>query len=76
MFTRASIVVGELVVVAVGVMVLVAVGVIPISEKRCLPLTEMECLGVRFGLVEGDILKTYPCSWLYLRKLLWLDPGG
>ena len=57
-------------------MVMVAVGVISISGKQCLSVMEVECLGVDFGLVGGDILKTYPCSWLYLRKLLWLDPGG
>ena len=76
MLTKAAILVGELVVVVVGVMVVAAVRVISISEKRCLSLTEVECLAVRFGLVGGDILKKYPCSWLYLRKLLRLDPGG
>ena len=68
MLMRAGILVGELEVVAVGV--------ISISEKRFLSATQVECLGVVFGLVGGDILKTYPCSGLYLRKLLRLNPGG
>ena len=70
MLMRAGILVGELVVVAVGVIIVVVVGVISISENQCLSLTEVECSGVGFGLVEGDILKTYPCSWLFLNKLL------
>ena len=28
-----------------------------------------------FSLIGDDILKTYPCFWLYLRKLFRLDPG-
>ena len=73
MLMRAGILVGELVVVVVGVMVVVVVGVISISEKRCLSVTEVECLGISFGMMGCDILKTYPCSWLYSQKLPWLD---
>ena len=47
--------------VPVGVTVVVAVGVISISEKRCFSVMEVECLGLGFGLVGGDIMKTYPC---------------
>ena len=54
MLMKAGILVGELEVVAVGV--------ISISEKRFLSAMQMECLGVGFGLVAGDILKTCPCS--------------
>ena len=76
MLTRAEILAGELVVVAVGVMVVVAMGVVSIFAKRCLSVTEVEFLGVSFRLMGSDILKTYLRSWLYSRKLLWLDPGG
>ena len=77
MLKRAGNLVSELVVVVVvGVMVVVAVGLLSISEKRCLSVMKVECLAVGYGLVRGDILKAYPCSCLYLRKLLRLDPGG
>ena len=42
MLMRASILVGELVVVVVGVLIVVAAGMISISEKRCLSMTEVE----------------------------------
>ena len=76
MLKRAGNLVSELVVVVVGVMVVVAVGLLSISEKRCLSVMKVECLAVGYGLVGGDILKAYPCSCLYLRKLLRLDPGS
>ena len=79
MLKRAGNLVSELVVVVVvvvGVMVVVAVGLLSISEKRCLSVMKVECLAVGYGSVGGDILKAYPCSCLYLRKLLRLDPGG
>ena len=54
MLMRIGILVGELEVVAVGL--------ISISEKRFLSATQVECLGVGFGLVGGNTLKTYRCS--------------
>ena len=53
MLMRASILVGEVVVVAVGVMVMVTMGAVSFSEKWCLSLMEVKCLGVGFGLVGG-----------------------
>ena len=55
MFIRADILASEVVVVVVGVMVVVTVGETSFSEKRCLTVTEVECLGVRFGLMGGDV---------------------